>query len=118
MSKTQKQRKAERLTGEVGDRAKRIPVELLAWIAGVSEQTVLNFRAGKKVQVATAEGIAVAVTKIRRGLRLTDCPEDTLPLDSGKWEVGERVPLTKIICGRRCGWCGQYHTERLSCNEA
>jgi hypothetical protein len=117
MSKSQKQRKAERLTSEVGDRAKRISAELLAWIAGVSEQTALNFRAGKKVQVATAEKIADAVARIRRGLKLSDCPED-LPLWSGKWEIGESFPVSKIICGRRCGRCGQYHTERLDCNEA
>ena len=84
----------------------------------VSEQTVTSFRKGaSRLRLESAEKIASAVEKIKRGLRISDFPSGSLGLDSGKWEVGERFPVSKITGGRRCGWCGEYHAERLNCYE-
>ncbi len=118
MSKTQKQRKAERLSEEVIGRAKRVPIETLAWVAGVSEQTVTTFRKNAAtLRLASVEKIAAAVEKIKRGLRISDFPGGSLGLDSGNWRSGERFPVSKLTNGKRCGWCGEYHAERWECYE-
>lgn len=114
MTKSRKRRRAERIGDEVRDRTKKIPIETLAWVAGVSEDTVTRFRKGGAVRADSAEKIATAVEKIKEGLRMGDVP-GPLALDSGKpWQGATTVK--EMFGGRRCGWCGTYHGESLKCN--
>jgi DNA-binding XRE family transcriptional regulator len=112
--KSQSKRRAEKLADEVRARAKRVPMDTLAWIAGVSEKTVNEFRKGHTPRLATMQKLAEALEKIGKGLRPGDV-SGSLILCSGSW--GGRTTVSAITKGKRCGWCGDYHPDKLECDD-
>lgn len=112
--KSHSKRRAEKLAEETRAKALKVPIETLAWVAKVSDKTITEYRGGKTPRLSTMEKIAEAVAKIKSGVKIKDAP-GPLRLDSKKkWEG--QTTVKAIFGGRRCGWCGEYHGERLRCD--
>jgi DNA-binding XRE family transcriptional regulator len=120
MSISRKRKKADKLSDEVREKAKKVPVETLALMAGVSKQTVSNFREGGNCRLETAEKISKALAELKRDARgrvsltIKHLPEGRYALESGP-SFGGTTTVKAITQGKRCGWCGEYHGERLEC---